>query len=189
VASEALLVQVEAHLLTVLGEPSARAAVTFLGTERIEVLRYDGDAVRYVTLGMSRHPMVEPTAPVIDADGPRAELVLSLRDRHDEVFRALAVLAASPIVEGVVVSPGASLGLGQALWPTAGFEAVLVGEAGGLVPDLDWGEHGVRFFPVLPMTPAEAAWKRVHGAAALEERWLAAGTDLRDPLRSAVDLT
>ncbi len=46
----------------------------------------------------------------------------------------------------------------------------------------------VRFLPLLPMTPNEAAWKRVHGAQALEERWLAAGTDLRDPLRSGVRL-
>ena len=44
----------------------------------------------------------------------------------------------------------------------------------------------VRFLPLLPMTPNEAAWKRVHGAAALQERWLSRGTDLRDPLRSAV---
>jgi hypothetical protein len=38
------------------------------------------------------------------------------------------------------------------------------------------------------MTPNEAAWKRVHGAAALQQRWLAAGTDLRDPRRAEVDL-
>lgn len=46
----------------------------------------------------------------------------------------------------------------------------------------------VRFLPLLPMTPSEAAWKRVHGAAALQERWLAHGTDLRDPLRTSVRL-
>ena len=46
----------------------------------------------------------------------------------------------------------------------------------------------VRFFPLLPMTPNEAAWKRVQGAAALQERWLTAGTDLRDPLRGSVPL-
>jgi hypothetical protein len=28
----------------------------------------------------------------------------------------------------------------------------------------------------------------VHGAAALEERWLAQGVDLRDPVRPEVDL-
>jgi hypothetical protein len=46
----------------------------------------------------------------------------------------------------------------------------------------------VRFLPLLPMTPNEAAWKRVHGAQALEQRWLEAGTDLRDPRRREVDL-
>jgi hypothetical protein len=46
----------------------------------------------------------------------------------------------------------------------------------------------VRFLPLLPMTPNEAAWKRVHGAQALQERWLANGTDLRDPARKSVPL-
>jgi hypothetical protein len=47
----------------------------------------------------------------------------------------------------------------------------------------------VRFLPLLPMTPNESAWKRVHGAAALHERWLTHTTDLHDPLRAAVPLT
>ena len=42
--------------------------------------------------------------------------------------------------------------------------------------------------PLLPMTPNEAAWKRVHGASALQERWLAQGVDLRDPTRREADL-
>jgi hypothetical protein len=36
--------------------------------------------------------------------------------------------------------------------------------------------------------PEEAAYKRIHGAAALQEKWLAAGTDLRDPERRPVRL-
>ena len=35
---------------------------------------------------------------------------------------------------------------------------------------------------------AQAAWKRVHGAAALEERWLGQQLDLRDPSRPEADL-
>jgi hypothetical protein len=46
----------------------------------------------------------------------------------------------------------------------------------------------VRFLPLLPMTPNEAAHKRVHGAAELQERWLRHGTDLRDPQRRGVPL-
>ncbi|PWI43977.1 suppressor of fused domain protein [Streptomyces sp. ICBB 8177] len=191
----------EARLRAALGEPDARAAVTFLGTERIEVLRFTGggagpdrDVVRYATLGMSREPMSDPTSPTADpVRGPRAELVLSVRAGRadtDKALRPLAVLAASPQVEGVIVAPGGSLDLGEPLWPGAPFSAVLVGEPGGLVEDLELDEpmDPVRFFPLLPMTPDEAAWKRVHGAAALQERWLATGTDLRDPLRAGVDL-
>ncbi len=46
----------------------------------------------------------------------------------------------------------------------------------------------MRFLPLLPMTPSEAAWKRVHGAQALEQRWLESGTDLRDPYRQQAPL-
>ncbi|RLU99377.1 Suppressor of fused domain protein [Streptomyces griseocarneus] len=190
-----VLALVEARLRTALGEPDARAAVTFLGTDRIEVLRFiEGDVVRYATLGMSAQPMADPTAVVADPlRGPRAELVLSVRygrAETDKVLRPLAVLAASPQVEGLIVAPGASLDTGGPLWPGASFTSVLVAESGGLVEDLELDEpmDPVRFLPLLPMTPNEAAWKRVHGAAALEERWLANGTDLRDPLRSGVPL-
>ncbi|MEU6962685.1 suppressor of fused domain protein [Streptomyces chrestomyceticus] len=191
---------VEARLRTTLGEPDARAAVTFLGADRVEVLRFtgggpDGDLVRYVTLGMSDRPMTDPTAVLADPlRGPRAELVLSVKAGRadvDKVLRPLAVLAASPQVEGVIVAPGASLDVGEPLWPGAPFTSVLVAEPGGLVADLELDEplDPVRFLPLLPMTPNEAAWKRVHGAEALQERWLKGGTDLRDPLRSGVALT
>lgn len=187
---------VEARLRTALGEPDARAAVTFLGTDRIEVLRFhEGDIVRYATLGMSAHPMTDPTAMVADpVAGPRAELVLSVRAGAgadtDKVLRPLAVLGASPQVEGLVVAPGASLDVGGPLWPGAPFTSVLVAEPGGLVEDLelDAPMDPVRFLPLLPMTPNEAAWKRVHGAQALQERWLTNGTDLRDPSRRSVPL-
>ncbi|MFE8939473.1 suppressor of fused domain protein [Streptomyces sp. NPDC007872] len=190
-----VLALVEARLRTALGEPDARAAVTFLGTDRIEVLRFvDGDLVRYATLGMSARPMADPTAVLADpVKGPRAELVLTVRAGPadtDKVLRPLAVLASTPQVEGVIVAPGASLDVGEPLWPGAPFGSVLVAESGGLVEDLELDEpmDPVRFLPLLPMTSNEAAWKRVHGAQALEERWLAHGTDLRDPLRRSVPL-
>ncbi|PRH80452.1 Suppressor of fused domain protein [Streptomyces solincola] len=197
---------VEARLREALGEPDARASVTFLGTDRVEVLRFpavDTDAdgggsggalVRYATLGMSAQPMTDPTAALADpVRGPRAELLLTLRAGRadtDQVLRPLAVLAASPQVEGVVVAPGASLDTGEPLWPSAPFTSVLVGEPGALVADLALADpmDPVHFLPLLPMTPNEAAWKRVHGASALEERWLTGGTDLRDPVRGAVRL-
>ncbi|WP_328750330.1 suppressor of fused domain protein [Streptomyces sp. NBC_00285] len=186
---------VEARLRGALGEPDARAAVTFLGTDRVEVLRFtDGDVVRYATLGMSAQPMGDPASMLADpVQGPRAELVISVRAGRadtDKVLRPLAVLAASPQVEGVIVAPGASLDVGEPLWTGAPFTSVLVAEPGGLVEDLELDDplDPVRFLPLLPMTPNEAAWKRVHGAQALQERWLTNGTDLRDPSRKSVPL-
>jgi hypothetical protein len=186
--------QVEAHLTTAFGDPTGRAGVTFVGTDRIEVLRFGPDAagvVRYATLGMSRAPMADPAAALADpVQGPRAELILSVRGGHDSVLRPLAVLASTPQVEGLVIAPGASLDLGGPLWEGAAFHAVLVAEPGGLVADLPLTAPAepVRFFPLLPMTPAEAAWKRAQGAEALQEKWLQHGTDLRDATRKAVPL-
>jgi hypothetical protein len=191
--SDEVLLLVEAHLVGVLGQDSGRAGVSFLGTERIDVLRFGPDPdglVRYATLGMSRAPMGDPGDLVVLPDGPRAEVVLSVHGLQDSALRRLAVLAASPSVEGVVLGPGAGLDLGEPLWDGSRFTAVLVAEPGGLVPDLPIGEglEPVRFLPLLPMTANEAAWKRVHGAAALEQRWLETGADLRDPDRPEAPL-
>ena len=188
---DSVLVVVEAHLVSVLGQDSGRAGVSFLGSERIDVLRFGPDpdgVVRYATLGMSRAPMTGADELVVTGEGPRAELLLSVRGLHDSVLRRLATLAASPSVEGLVLAPGAGLDLGEPLWDGGRFTAVLVGEPGGLVPDLELGDdegsaEPVRFLPLLPMTPNEAAWKRVHGAQALEQSWLSEGIDLRDPAR------
>jgi hypothetical protein len=191
VTGDDLLTDVVEHLRDALGPDSGRAEVNFLGTEKIEVLRFGPDdegLVRYATVGMSRAPMADPGAALVAEHGPRAELVLSVRGVHDSVLRRLAVLASSPAVEGVVVTAGAGLDLGEPLWEGGRFTAVLVGEPGGLVPDLELGgdegaAQSVRFLPLLPMTPNEAAWKRVHGAQALEQSWLTEGIDLRDPAR------
>jgi hypothetical protein len=188
-----VLLHVEAHLLSVFGQDTGRAGVSFLGAERVDVLRWGPDPeglVRYATLGLSRAPMGDPGDLVVLPDGPRAELVLSVRGLHDTVLRRLAALAASPSVEGVVLAPGAGLDLGEPLWDDARFSAVLVAEPGGLVPDLELAPdlEPVRFLPLLPMTASEAAWKRVHGAEALQEAWLREGTDLRDADRAQVIL-
>jgi hypothetical protein len=184
---EDVLVAVEAHVCAALGADSGRASVSFVGVERLDVLRFgpDPDGVhRYVTLGMARRPMGDPTAVVVDGSGPRAELVLTVRGAHDSVLRSLATLAATPAVEGVVMRPGASFALGVPLWDGAAFSAVLVGEPGQPVPDLTLdGAEPVRFLPVVPIADSEHAYKRIHGPAALAELWAAQGIDVTDPAR------
>lgn len=184
---------VREHLQQTFPGPVAVASVTFLGTEQLDVLRFGPDeagVVRYATAGISRHPMHPPTAAVVDpVQGPRAELVLSLAAPRDAVLRSLAVLAATPAVEGVVLGTGVTLDLQQPLWPGGRPTAALLGEPGGLVPDLQLdgvdGVDPVRFHPVFPMTPSEAALSRARGAAHLRGLWLDAGTDLRDPDRKS----
>jgi hypothetical protein len=172
------------------------ASVTFLGTEELEVLRFGPDpagVVRYATVGVSRRPMHPPTATVADpVRGPRSELLLSLRPGRDDVLRSLAVLAASPDVDGIVLTAGVTIDLQAPLWPGARVSAVLLGEPGGLVPDLDLTPilgteaEPVRFHPVLPMTGGEAALSRAKGAGLVQQLWLETGTDLRDPDRLGV---
>jgi len=192
-----VLSAVRAHLtdhLSAPGDPEPEAAsVTFLGLEPIEVLRFRGsDLLRYATLGCSRHPMSDPTAMVADPSrGPRAELLLTVRDHEgvtNGVHRALAVLAALPAVEGVVLTDDALLDLGEPLWPGAPFTAVLLEPAD--VPDLDLPEPAdpVCFFEARPITGTEAAWKRLKGTPALREAWEEAGIDLSDPRRAQARL-
>jgi hypothetical protein len=196
----AVLDAVRDHLRAAFAGPMASASITFLGTEPLEVVRFGPDdrgVVRYATVGISRRPMHPQTASVIDRDrGPRAELVLSLGPGRDDVLRSLAVLAATPDVEGIVLAAGVTLDLQTPLWPGARLSAALLGESGGLVPDLDLiaagalpaldGIQPVRFYPVLPMTASEAALSRAKGAALVQQLWLDAGTDLRDPDRDSL---
>ncbi len=193
----AALVAVTSHLEAALGPSSGRGSVTFLGTRPLDVLRFgptpDG-LMRYASVGMSREAMSSAGVGTLDPAGPRAEVLLSLRVRpgssHQGILRSLAIIASAPAVEGVMLGPGASLTLGEPLFTGSAATAVLVGEPGGLVADLELvgAVQPVRFLPLLPLMAEEAAFKREHGAAALEERWLAYGTDLRDPDRKAVPL-
>ncbi len=173
-------------------EPDS-ASVTFLGTEPIEVLRFRGGGlVLYVSLGCSRHPMTDPTEMVADPlRGPRAEVVLSLRDPGPAtgIARSLAVLAATPAVDGVVLVADALIDLGSPLWawPSARvpFTAVLLGHSDVPQLPLDPPRDPVQFLSATPITATEAAWVRLKGAEAMRQAWLNDGVDVLDPKRPA----
>lgn len=182
---------VDAALAAHFAHRPLRASVSFLGVEPIEVLRFEpipGERA-YLTLGMSRHPMTAASADVISSDGPRAELMLHLRDERDafaDVWRRLAVLAAAPAVEGVVYRPGMTVDLGEPLAAGSRCTGALVTESAIRTVDTDSGP--VVVLQLVPATATELAWCRVHGTAALQERWAAQATDLLDLGRPAVDL-
>ena len=183
---------VTAHVVALWGAEPARASVTFLGVDPLDVLRFgpgDDGLVRYVTVGASETPMADAADSVTDpVRGPRAELVLTVRDGVDGVLRSLAVLAATPAVEGLVLVEDSLLDLSEPLWDGAAFTAVLLGP--GEPDDLALPEPAdpVHFLEVVPVTATEAAWVRLRGAAALREAWAEAGVDVRDTGRSAVSL-
>ncbi|HOW94392.1 MAG TPA: suppressor of fused domain protein, partial [Mycolicibacterium fallax] len=127
--------QLRAHFAAAgnLAEP-ASASVTFLGLEPIQVLRFGPDSagvLSYVSVGCARHPMADPTDIAADPHrGPRAEVVVTLRAGLPTagLARSVALLAATPAVEGVVLTPDALIDLGAPLWEptTAGvFSAFL----------------------------------------------------------------
>ncbi len=171
------------------------ASVTFLGVERIDVLRFGPDRRRgfdgvfhHVTLGCSRYPMTDPAAPVSDPLlGPRAEVVLSLRSALPSagLARTLAVVAATPAVEGVVLTPGALVDLSGPLWSGAPFTAVLLGVSDIPEVALPAPRDPVRFLSALPITQTEGAWVRLKGADAMRQAWTDDGVDVLDPLRPA----
>lgn len=164
------------------------ASVTFLGTERIDVLRFGGpDLYHYVTVGCSRHPMFDPTELVSDPiHGPRAEVVLSLRGpTPGGLARSLAVLAAAPAVEGLVLEADALIDLETQLFDSAPFSAFLLGPSDiGEVP-LAEPLSPVTVLSATPITATEAAWVRLKGADAMREAWQTDGVDVLDPTRRA----
>src|SRR5437764_15056350 len=109
----AVLIAVEEHLVSTFGADSGRAGVSFLGAERLDVLRFGPDPdglVRYATVGMSPAPMTDPTDIAPDG-GPRAAPVLSVRGRQDFGPGRLAVLAGTPAVAGGLLTPGPGVDL------------------------------------------------------------------------------
>jgi hypothetical protein len=194
-----ILDQVRAHLRSYFAEAGFAepdsASVTFLGTEPIEVLRFRCGAdglVHYVSLGCSRHPMSDPTQVLADhVRGPRAEIVLRLRDPGPAsgIARGLAILAAAPAVDGVVLAADALIDLGSPLWAwrlgRVPFTAVLLGPSD--IPDLplEPPRDPVNFLSATPITATEAAWVRLKGAEAMRQAWQTDGVDVLDPNRRA----
>jgi hypothetical protein len=191
VSETPVLAAVESELADHFGHRPQRASVSFVGVDPVDVLRFEpipGERA-YVTLGMSGHPMTGADAAVVATDGPRAELMLHVRDPADEfadVWRKLAVLAAAPAVEGVVYSPGMSVDLGELLAPGSACTGVLVGESP--LDAIPTPAGAVTVLQVLPATSTELAWCRVRGSAALRERWREQGVDTLDLRRGAVRL-
>jgi uncharacterized ParB-like nuclease family protein len=195
--------KVREHLSRYFGEAGldaepVTASVTFLGAPPVDVLRFHSDTtglMHYVSVGCSRHPMLDATAKNIAvADplrGPRAEVVLRLRDPGPAVglARSLAILAATPAVEGVVLAEDALIDLATPLWETpsgpAPFTATLLGRSD--IPDLalEPPRDPVRFLSVTPITATEAAWVRLKGADAMREAWQNDGVDVLEPNRIA----
>ncbi|MGE2818194.1 suppressor of fused domain protein [Mycobacterium heidelbergense] len=173
-------------------EPDS-ASVTFLGTETIEVLRFRGDGLtHYVSLGCSRHPMGDPTEILVDQlRGPRAEVVLRLQDPGPVtgIARSLAILAATPAVDGVILAADALIDLGSPLWARpsgrAPFTAILLGRSD--IPDLplEPPRDPVNFLSATPITATEAAWVRLKGAEAMRQAWQNDGVNVLDPNRPA----
>lgn len=171
------------------GQDPDSASVTFLGVERIEVLRFGPDPdglIHYVSLGCSRHPMGDPTQLAADPlQGPRAEVVVSMRDSAPTpgIARAIAILAATPAVDGVVLQQDALIDLGATLWEGARVSAVILGA--GEIPEvpLDPPREPVRFLTATPISANEAAWVRLKGIDELRRTWEQDGVDVRDPAR------
>jgi hypothetical protein len=156
----------------VTAQPDA-ASVTFVGLHPISVLRFGPDrdgTNHYVSVGGSR-----------DAEGIPTEVVVSLRGPSvgAGLARSVAVLAAAPAVEGLVLTVDALVDLGQPLWRGAPFTAVLLGDS-EIAPIAD-----IQFLGAIPITANEAAWVRLKGPDAMRQAWGEDGVDVFDPRRRA----
>ncbi|CAA0122567.1 Uncharacterised protein [Mycolicibacterium vanbaalenii] len=193
-----VLARVRAHLrdhftrMGITAEP-VEASVTFLGADPIDVVRFgapegaDAAAVHYVSVGCSRHPMVDPADLVADpVRGPRAEVAVALRGPSPVgLARSVAVVAAAPAVEGLILEPDALVDLETPLWQGAPFTAYLLGP--GAIDEVVLPEplSPVSVLSAVPITATEAAWVRLKGAEAMREAWEQDGVDPTDPRRRA----
>lgn len=193
-----VLTRVRAHLREhfsergITAEP-VEASVTFLGADPIAVIRFgipddaDSVAAQYVSVGCSRNPMVDPAELLADpVRGPRAEIVVALRGPSPAgLARSLAVVAAAPAVEGLILEPDALVDLETPVWQGAPFTAYLLGRSD--IDDVDLPEplSPVRVLSAVPITATEAAWVRLKGAEAMREAWVQDGVDPTDPRRRA----
>jgi hypothetical protein len=191
VSSPQTLAVVDRALCEHFGHQPVRASVSFVGVDPIEILRFEpipGERA-YLSLGMSGLPMTAATAVLQDSTGPRAELMLYLRDEIDafaQLWRQLAVLAASPAVEGVVYQVGMTVDLGRPLAQNSRCTGGVLVESA--LDAIDTPAGVVQILQLVPATSTELGWGRVRGSEALRQRWAAAATDLLDLGRAAVDL-
>ncbi len=170
----------------------AQAQLTFLGANPMSLLRFgpDGDGiVTYVTLGCSAEPMQDPNAMVLDLDnGPRAELILPVKGGLDEVIRPLAMVAASPTIEGLVLQRGALLDFGAPLWADSRFTGFVIVDSGIPAVAISAGSaagNTIDFLQLVPATTNEFALARAKGVAELEALWQTQGVDKADPHRAS----
>ena len=190
---------VRAHLVDhfvragIASEPEV-ASVTFLGVEPIDVLRFGPDVrpglkgvYHHVSLGCSRHPMAEPTDLMADPhQGPRAEVMVSLRGPTPTgLSQSIAVLAAAPAVEGLVLVADALIDMEAPLWTSSPFTAMLLAPSDVEAATLPPPDDPVMLLAATPITPTEAAWVRLKGAGAMREAWRTDGVDVLDPRRPA----
>jgi hypothetical protein len=179
-ADQDLLVRLERSMRARFVVEPVRASVSFLGVGPIEILRFDtsSDTTSFISLGMSRSPMTGASESLTRADGPRAELLVEVRGRPEGLWRQLAVLAAAPVVEGVVYRSGMTVDVGSPLAEGSRCTGALV--VTSMPPAVISEAVEVDIMSLLPATSTELAWCRVHGAGALQKRWAAQQIELRD---------
>ena len=114
--------------------------------------------------------------------------VLSLRGPTPTgLARSLAVLAAAPAVEGLVLDADALVDLEAPLFEAAPFSAFLLGASDNGDVALPEPLSPVTMLTATPITATEAAWVRLKGAEAMREAWQADGVDVLDPTRRAAE--
>jgi Suppressor of fused protein (SUFU) len=180
---------VEARLRTHFQSEPLRASVSFVGVDPIEVLCFAESGRTYLaTVGMSRSLMSDPASPFVESDAPSAELVLTVHDHQREVWRRLAVIAASPAVEGAVLSAGSRFDMTEPWLPGSRCTGAVFDQSSVGSLSFDGGSM-VEFLQVLPATATELAWARVHGSADLQQIWADQQTDLADLYRGQAELS
>lgn len=108
---------------------------------------------------------------------------MPIRGGLDKVIRPLGILAASPSIEGLILTEGALIDFGQPLWDQSRFTGFVLLKAE--IPPVVVEETEVTIFQPVPATTNEFALARAKGVDELRRVWETQGVDFTDPHRTS----
>ena len=185
-----MIQSVKEHYQNLWGEPSRTAHFEIMGKET-DLFKWNADrnpegVFLYATAGLSEYALAGYDAT------HRLELFTGLLPERDDIANPMTLLALSPVIRNSHLAANHTMSFPEPLWSGTEMHGFLVRKPiVEIVPPLELEDAHVEFLQVIPVFPAEIAFKSKHGADALIRAWHEANVPFWDPDRSplAIELS